>query len=286
MVPRIVDGLDEVVEDHDLFVVDQWGVLHDGHRAHPGAARALRALQERGTVVLVSNTSRRVADNRALLARLGFVNDLWDGILTAGEQTVQALLRDLPGARVLCVGEGTPADHALRGLAPRLTVATDVEDADALAVMGLGRRAPRHLDPVLLRAIERELPLYCFNPDIVSVQPDGSLLHCPGAVAQRYEELGGTAHRFGKPLPLLYAQASAHATGWRRGLAIGDSLHHDVQGGRDAGLDTVLLTRGIHWADCGAPLGDRPSAPALARLCAREGITPSAALARFVWSAR
>ncbi len=283
MSPRIVDALSEVVRDHDLFIVDQWGVLHDGHRPHPGAHAALAALRARGTVVLVSNTSRRVADNRALLARVGFETELWDGIVTAGEASAQALLAELPGARVCDVGAGAPPDHPLRGLGPALELVDDPACADALVATGVSAAPPERLDGVLRPAVERGLPLYCFNPDVVSVQPDGSFLYCAGAVAARYATLGGRVRTFGKPAPALYAAASALAPVWTRGLAVGDSLHHDILGARQAGLDSVLITRGIHWRDCGAPLGARPDPAAVGALCARTGVWPDAALARFVW---
>ncbi len=285
MPPRIIDHLDDLITDHDLFVVDQWGVLHDGVRPHPGAIEALQELKARGTVVLVSNTSRRVDDNRAALRAIGFEDHLWDGIITAGGATLSALLHDQPGARVRCIGDGEPPDHPLRDLAPRLTCVEGIGHATALAVVGVSVHPPDHQDDLLIEAIERDLPLYCFNPDIRSVQPDGSFLYCPGAIAARYEALGGTSLRFGKPRAELYAQAAAMAPSWTRGLGIGDSLHHDIQGAINGGMDSILITRGVHWDQlCDRP-GDRPDPAKLAALCEETGIWPTAAMGTLQWSA-
>jgi ribonucleotide monophosphatase NagD (HAD superfamily) len=39
-------------------------------------------------------------------------------------------------------------------------------------------------------------------------------------------------------------------------LAVGDSLHTDIAGGNAAGVDTALITGGIHCQELGAPWGE------------------------------
>ena len=46
--PRFVEGAQALVESYDLFLLDQYGVLHDGLAAYPGAVEALRELRARG----------------------------------------------------------------------------------------------------------------------------------------------------------------------------------------------------------------------------------------------
>ena len=59
MIP-ILHGLSEIAERYDGFIVDLWGVLHDGVRAFPPAVDCLERLRERGKRVLIlSNAPRR-----------------------------------------------------------------------------------------------------------------------------------------------------------------------------------------------------------------------------------
>ena len=44
----IIDGLSAVADRYELFLVDQWGVLHDGESPHDGAVETLKALRAAG----------------------------------------------------------------------------------------------------------------------------------------------------------------------------------------------------------------------------------------------
>ena len=70
----------------------------------------------------------------------------------------------------------------------------------------------------------------------------------PGALARIYEGLGGTVHYVGKPHPLIFAAALRRLGNPSpdRVLVIGDSVDHDVEGGRRAGMLTALVTSGVH----------------------------------------
>ncbi|MHC4732679.1 MAG: TIGR01459 family HAD-type hydrolase, partial [Planctomycetota bacterium] len=62
--PRFSEGLGAIAADFDGFLVDQWGVLHDGATAYPGAQDCLARLTALGKrVVVLSNSGRRAALN-------------------------------------------------------------------------------------------------------------------------------------------------------------------------------------------------------------------------------
>lgn len=68
----ILTGLAELADDYDLFILDLWGVVHDGGTVFPGAADCLRHLRQRGSrVVLLSNAARLSTDVAAQLEDLG-----------------------------------------------------------------------------------------------------------------------------------------------------------------------------------------------------------------------
>jgi HAD superfamily hydrolase (TIGR01459 family) len=279
-VPRILDGLLDVLPDYDVFIVDQWGCMHDGEVAHPGAVDALRAMRSAGArVVLVSNSSRPASPSIDILRELGFEDELYDAMLTAGELARVWLddARDtgrIRSAWSLFSAPGPTSVLSLMGF----PMAARADDADVLVVSGITFEAEDAFDPVLRVGLERGLALLCLNPDRVSVQPDGTYALCPGTFAARYAEMGGEVRSWGKPGPEIYAAALAHAPGWRRGLALGDSLEHDIAGGAAAGLDTALITRGIHWPSVADSPTARPDPARLATLCAAEGPVPTFAL--------
>ena len=70
--PRALAGLRESIEDFDVYLLDQFGVLHDGVRPYPGVAEALEALHDAGKkLVILTNSGKRSAPNLERLVALG-----------------------------------------------------------------------------------------------------------------------------------------------------------------------------------------------------------------------
>lgn len=289
MTIRIVGGLSEVADRYALFLVDQWGVLHDGQSPHDGAIEALRALRAAGKVIVIlSNSSKRLSVTLPRMAEMGFGEDCYDYCVTSGEEVWRALdARTEPFYAALgrrCYMFSWDGDNRIfDGL--DLDATDDIEEAEFILNAGT-RSGTLNLDdyePVLQRAAERGLPMICANPDFVSVAPDGTLALCPGTTARRYEELGGTVDYRGKPHAPVYRACLAHAPDARPVLAIGDSLYHDIGGANRAGLDSLFVASGIHRHDLDVAPG-RPLDPERLRaLYKQEGQKPTYAMIRFRW---
>lgn len=279
----LVHGVAALADAHELFLVDQWGVLHDGHRLYPGAADALRGLKDAGrTVILLSNSGKRPGASGDRLDQLGIPPSLYDAVVTSGGQLHDALARaesapyDALGERVFVFA--WDADRGLLEGLPYREV-TDLREADWILCAGVDRPdLPAYADDLVL-ARERGLPLLVANPDFVTVAPDGSLQLCPGSIARAYEEQGGIVHWHGKPTAGIY-EACRRVGGSGPALGIGDSLHHDVAGAADAGMATLLVTGGIHAEELPAD----PDAAAVEALARRLGTpVPDYASFRFRW---
>jgi HAD superfamily hydrolase (TIGR01459 family) len=137
-----------------------------------------------------------------------------------------------------------------------------------------------------LRALAgRAMTMVCANPDIVIHRGD-ALVYCAGALARRYEELGGSVIYAGKPYAPIYRRALALAQqsraaplDKRRVLAIGDGMKTDIAGAACAGLDALFVTHGIHRAALHGETLDGPADPReLKRLCAEYSLWPAAAI--------
>ena len=138
-------------------------------------------------------------------------------------------------------------------------------------------------EDLLQAAARRRLPMVCLNRDMVSVAPDGTLIDCAGKLAARYEELGGAVRYNGKPGGEMYQACLAVAPSSSRPLAIGDSLHHDIAGANGAGIESMLVTSGIHATELGVEGGGAASAERLDAICGDYGARPDYVMFRMVW---
>ena len=97
--PRFVDGVADLADHYEGFLLDQWGVIHDGRQPLPEAVTALTELKRRNKrLVVLSNSGRRAALNRRRLAEMGLDVAMFDAVVTSGEAAWQVLKqRSLPG---------------------------------------------------------------------------------------------------------------------------------------------------------------------------------------------
>jgi HAD superfamily hydrolase (TIGR01459 family) len=258
----ILPGLSAVADRYDVILSDVWGVLHDGKRAFPGPAAALTRFREGGgTVVLITNAPRPNAPIRAQLDTLGVPRSAYDDIVTSGDSTVALIAARGEGPfhhigpeRDLALMDEV---HAKTGQRPTLA---DLHGAAHVVCSGLfddRTETPDHYEATYAAMRERGIEMICANPDVV-VHVGDQLIFCAGALAERYEALGGTVLYAGKPHAPIYdlalslaARARGREIGASRVLAIGDGMRTDVAGAVRQGLDCLFVTNGIHRDDTG-----------------------------------
>jgi hypothetical protein len=85
--PIVLRRLSDIANRYDLFLFDQFGVLHNGVEPIDGAIDMLEQLNKlKKTVVIVSNTSGRSKYAAKKLNDLGFLSECFDGgVVTSGE---------------------------------------------------------------------------------------------------------------------------------------------------------------------------------------------------------
>jgi HAD superfamily hydrolase (TIGR01459 family) len=289
--PPVIRGLREIVDRHDAFILDLWGCVHNGMQPFPGVRDALRRLKEaRKRVLMLSNAPRRAsAIVDQLKHKFGIGADLYDAVLTSGEVAWQALKRrdDAQharlGTRCLHIGperdlgmfEGNGLERVADPAAADFVLATgpDRDDLDVAA----------H-EATLRAALARNLPLVCANPDLEVIRGETRLV-CSGAIAARYEALGGTVIYHGKPHAVTY-RAALDLLGQperQRVVCIGDGLRTDILGANRAGLPSAFIPGGIHDSELGIAMGEAPAPAPLAALLKRLGATPSYVLPELRW---
>jgi HAD superfamily hydrolase (TIGR01459 family) len=280
---RALNGLADIADQYDGFIVDLWGVVHDGVNPYAGALACLQHLQGR-PVLLLSNAPRRAHAAQTMLRRMGIGDQLYSGILTSGE-AVWLALRDRSdpwfarlGTRAFLLGPERDR-NVLEGLG--LDMAATPEAADFVVNTGPDdERDPTSLAPFLStlnQCFSARLPMICANPDLEVIR-DGARILCAGALAEHYTTLGGDVRTIGKPQPAIYDMALTRlGVARRRVLAIGDSLRTDIAGAAAAGIDATWILGGIH----GDELAGDPQR--IAAAAAALGLSPVASLASFVW---
>jgi HAD superfamily hydrolase (TIGR01459 family) len=245
-------GFLAVASSFRAIFFDQYGVLHDGHRAYPGAREALVALKSRGVkIVILSNSGRTGEANARRAAALGFGPELYDRFVTSGDVAREFLKRGqgpvplAPGTRCLAISSAGDDDFA-SGLG--LAAVTAGAMADLVIISGSqgDRLSLDEYRRILARAAERGAPCVCANPDKLMLTAKGV---APGAgrIAELYQELGGKVIWIGKPFPQVYHEAAALSgiKDPRDILCVGDSVEHDVMGAHRFGAAAALLRCGI-----------------------------------------
>lgn len=280
-----ITNLQDIASRYDAFLVDAWGVLHDGVTPYGGAITALSNLKAAGkSVAIISNASRRISVVSEEMKTLGITPDLYDHIATSGEEAWQALDQRADkthaslGTRCFYIGPDR-SRSLMHGL--NLTDAEGPNDADFLLVAG-GKDPSDTLEqytPQLTAARERNLIMVCANSDRIAIS-GGNPYMCGGTLAAHYTDLGGTALHYGKPFSAIYKNCFAALPGIQpdRILAIGDSFETDIAGAKRAGIDSLFVMGGIHAADM-APDAHK----SIEHLCIERGCRPKAAIDLLRW---
>jgi HAD superfamily hydrolase (TIGR01459 family) len=285
---RLIDGMRAVAPQYDGFILDLWGVAHDGIAPFPGVLDCMERLIGAGKrLVLLSNAPRRSDDVVRRIARIGVPERLYHAVMSSGEEAWQYLhRRDEPFYAALgwrCLHIGSERDLEIReGLG--LVFVDMPAEADFILNTGPAEWDDTIEDyaPVLEAAHARRLPMVCANPDLVVIH-DGRPALCAGALAEQYEAIGGRVRWHGKPYPSVYDSCLGllGIADRRRILAIGDSLRTDIAGAERAGIDSLLIAGGVHAAEFGGDGAlDRER---IAGATEKAGVHPIGVAARFVW---
>ncbi|KAE8726684.1 Haloacid dehalogenase-like hydrolase superfamily protein isoform 1 [Hibiscus syriacus] len=295
------NGLQQLAEKRPfkVWLLDQFGVLHDGKQPYPGAISTLEKLASTGAkMVIISNSSRRASITIEKLKNLGFDPSLFVGAITSGELTHQYLQRR-DNSWFAALGRScihmTWSDRgaiSLEGLG--LQVVENVEEADFILAHGTealglpsGLVRPMSLEgleKILECCATKKIPMVVANPDFVTVEAR-ALSVMPGTLAAKYEKLGGEVKWMGKPDKIIYESAMAMVgVEASNTIAVGDSLHHDIKGANAAGIQSAFITGGIHATELGLDsFGQVADSSSVKALASKYDAYPTYVLPAFTW---
>lgn len=286
---QIINSLADVSADYDVLFCDLWGCLHNGVVAYPAAIAALRAFRAKGgQVVLLTNAPRPWKYVEAQIERMKVPRDAWDIIVSSGDAAQDAMFAGAVGHKVWAIAmdkdEGffTDTPPEWQGAEPILRV--PLAEAEGIVCTGLfddTTETPEDYRARLMLAKQRGLKLLCANPDVI-VDMGESRLYCAGALAEFYEQLGGTSLYFGKPHPPIYdlARRKLGLEADARILAIGDGIATDILGAAGEGIDAVFVTGGLAFDQFGDDI-ENPHHPSLLEWLNARGGGPRYSIGRL-----
>jgi HAD superfamily hydrolase (TIGR01459 family) len=282
-------GLSEIAGGYDAVFCDIWGVLHDGIAAFKPASDALVAFRRTGgTVVLITNAPRLSGPIREQVLRFGVSPQAFDAIVTSGDVTI-ALVVERVDEPMRFIGPRrdlslVDAVTEMTGRRPKMVGADEASYALCTGLFDDSKETPEDYENELRAMAARGITMICANPDIV-VHRGAELIYCAGALARRYEEIGGRAIYAGKPHAPIYETAIREAAAARgatlarkRILAIGDGMMTDIAGAVGAGLDALFIADGIHRDESDSSAEPGVDSSHLQRLFAHHNLWPRAVL--------
>jgi NagD protein len=242
----------------DAYLFDLDGTVTLGDALLPTAGETIARLRDQGrrTLFLSNNPTRTTAEYAARLSRLGLPTPAAD-VVNSSLVLVDFLRREMPGARLLVVGEAS--------LCAELTAAgfelSDEAARVAAVIASFDRGFTYHKLQAAFDAIRAGARFFATNGDRFCPTPDGGQPDAAAVIAaieactnRRVEAV------VGKPSPIMAAAALARlGLPAERCLMVGDRLETDVLFGLRAGMAAALTLTGATSAAEAATADIRPT---------------------------
>jgi len=238
-----LNHLEEVYKDYDTYVIDLWGVIHNGVRLNIKAIEAVEKLvQNKKKVVFLSNAPRPSREVKKFLQQLNMKDQYLKNIMTSGEAAMLALEKEKYGKFFYHLGP--ERDDAIFFKIKENK--TSLEKCNFILCTGLFNYHEGNLDYYknLLRD-HTSKKLICTNPDLIVHKGDVEE-YCAGTIAKIFESLGGETIYFGKPHKEIYRMCFSEK---ERVVAIGDNLNTDIKGANDMKIDSIFICNGVHRSE-------------------------------------
>jgi len=237
---KLIKGLSEIQSKYDTFLIDLWGVIHNGVALYPEAINVLENLNKlKKRFVLISNAPRPSNSVEKYLINLKMEKIFLKNIFTSGEAALQTLKNNIYGKNFYHLGPERDKD-LIKGLEKNKT---SLEKCDFILCTGLFDNkisSLKYYEDLLKKYTK--LKMLCTNPDLI-VHRGTVLEYCAGSIAKIFENLGGKVVYFGKPYPDIYNFCVKNNENI---LAIGDNIRTDIKGANNMKFDSLFIMEGIH----------------------------------------
>ena len=236
-----LDHLKNIINNYDHYIIDLWGVVHNGVRPYQGAMKTIEELHNNNkNYCFLSNAPRPVNDVRKFLIEKMEINEKYlKKIITSGEAAINSIKKFDYGKFFFHLGP--ERDNKIYfGLE---NYKTTLEKCDYILCTGLYDEHMSKLEfyeKLLKKSLDKKM--ICTNPDLI-VDKGNTQEYCAGTVAKLFEKLGGEVIYFGKPYKEIYNSIINETD---KALIIGDNLRTDIRGANLIKQDSLFILDGIH----------------------------------------
>ena len=233
-------NLSDIFDNYDTFVIDLWGVIHNGVMLNPKAIEAIEQLNQNSKkIVFLSNAPRPSSKVINFLMKMNMNKKYLSNVMTSGEAAMYAINKNQFGKTFYHLGP--PRDTSVFEKVKENK--TDLESCDFILCTGLFDEHDNDLKyykNFLKEHVKKTL--VCTNPDLTVHRGNVEEL-CAGSIAKAFEELGGKVAYFGKPYKEIYKVCFKPD---EKVLAIGDNLRTDIKGANNLNIDCIFISDGVH----------------------------------------
>ena len=235
-----LNHLSDIYENYDTFVIDLWGVIHNGVMLNPKAIDVIDNLSNNSKkIVFLSNAPRPSSKVINFLLKMKMDKKYLANVMTSGEAAMYAINKNQFGKTFFHLGP--PRDTSVFEKVKNNQV--NLESCDFILCTGLFDEHESDLN-YYKKFLENQTTkkLICTNPDLTVHRGNVEEL-CAGSVAKVFEELGGEVVYFGKPHKEVYNMCF---NADEKVLAIGDNLRTDIKGANNLNIDCIFISEGVH----------------------------------------
>ena len=100
-----LDHLKDIIENYDFFIIDLWGVIHNGITLYQDAINTLKELKKNNKeFVLLTNAPRPNATVKNFLEKMGMEEQFRNHVFTSGEAALNYLKRSYLSKKFFHIG--------------------------------------------------------------------------------------------------------------------------------------------------------------------------------------
>ena len=237
---RELNHLSEIFNVYDTFIIDLWGVIHNGIKLNDEAIEAVNQLRKNSKkIVFLSNAPRPSAEVINFLIKMKMDKQYLSNVMTSGEAAMHAINKNKFGKTFFHLGP--PRDVSI--FEKVKDNKTNIDSCDFILCTGLFDDHEENMDYYKNFLMKHTLKkLVCTNPDLI-VHRGKKKEFCAGFIAKIFEELGGEVIYYGKPHKEIYELCFEKN---EKVLAIGDNLRTDIKGANNLNKDCLFISDGVH----------------------------------------
>ena len=238
-----LNHISEIYENYETYIIDLWGVIHNGVKLNPKAIEVVKNLTlSKKKVIFLSNAPRPSKEVKKFLQKLKMEDQYLRNIMTSGEAAMLELQKEGYGKFFYHLGPERDNSIFFKIKENKTTL----EKCNFILCTGLLEDHEGDLDYYkdLLKG-HTSKKLICTNPDL-TVHRGNIEEYCAGSVAKMFELLGGETVYFGKPYKEIYKMCFSKE---EKVIAIGDNFNTDIKGANNMKIDSIFISNGVHRSE-------------------------------------